>query len=150
MQWVRAHTRAEAVFVTSEPWAAAVPVLGARRVLRAPALVFTDDDARRARLAYLALTGHGPKGWRNARRYRISHLLVAPGDLERFGRDPARPFAQHGRWRLRFEGQGGFRVYELMRWSPADPPAPAGWPNPIPPDPTRSGSVARRGARGPA
>lgn len=126
MQWARTHTSAEAVFVTAEAWAAAVPVLGARRVLRAPALVESHDDARRARLTYLAVAGHGPKGWRNARRYGLSHLLLAPGDLENLGLDPSRPFAAHDRWRLCFEGHGGFRVYELIQWQAAGPEAPLG------------------------
>lgn len=121
MHWVRATTPPGAVFVTGSRWADGVPVLGGRRVLRAPTLAPTPDDARRARLAYLAVAGRAGEGWRNARRYRITHLLLGPGDLDEFGIDLGNAPAAPGRWRLRFEARDGFRVYELIHWSASHP-----------------------------
>lgn len=126
MQWVRAHTSPDAVFVSAPTWSAAVPVLGARRVLRAPSLVASPDDARRVRLTYLALAGRGAQGRHQARHYGVTHLLVAPGDLARAGLDPTRGPAAAERWRLRYAGRGGFRVYELIQWNAAEPPASMG------------------------
>ncbi len=116
MDWVRAHTRREAVFVTSPEWAGALPILGGRRVLRAPGLVTTADDARRARLTYLALAGSGAQGWRQARRYRVTHAFVGPQDLRVWNLQSWDQVEANGRFRLRFEAHG-FRVYELVHWS---------------------------------
>ncbi len=123
MQWVRAHTRRDAVFVTSLEWSAALPILGARRVLHAPDLVATPDGERRARLAYLALAGTGAQGWRQARRYRVTHLFAGPDDLRVWDLTSWDEVEARGRFRLRFEADG-FRVYELMHWGTSRPYTP--------------------------
>jgi hypothetical protein len=122
-QWVRAHTRRDAVFVTSPAWSAAVPILAARSVLHAPELVDTRDAPRRARLAYLALAGTGAQGWRQARRYRVTHLFAGPDDLRAWNLASWDEVETRGRFRLRFEAHG-FRVYELAHWGTLRPGSP--------------------------
>lgn len=116
LRFVRKSTPPAAVFVAGPEYAASVGVLGARRVLRAPALVASPDERRRKRVEYLALFPEGAAGGQNARRYELTHVFVGPGDLAGWGFESVADLEGRGRVRLLFANARGFRVYALQGW----------------------------------
>ena len=79
VEWIRANTPPGAVIVASPAHAPAVAALGGRRVLRAPTLTLTEDDADRRQAEVRLLYGHVAN--RLVKRYGVSHVLLAPGDF---------------------------------------------------------------------
>jgi hypothetical protein len=111
MAWVRNHTSPEAVFIASPDYAPSVAVLGARRILRAPALAKTADDERRARLERLTLSGVPPAAL--LRLYGVTHVLVAPGDFRSYGLRAPEDLGRREGFRLLYEDREGRRIYAV-------------------------------------
>jgi hypothetical protein len=112
MQWLRTHTPREAVFLADDDYAAAIPVLAGRRVLRAPLLLAAPDEERRLRLQRTVLAGR-PSG-ALLQRYGLRYVFVAPGQFRAEGIvDPADLDRLSG-LRLVYENGKGMRVYEVL------------------------------------
>jgi len=111
MDWVRRETPREAVFIASEEYSAALLALAGRRVLRAPLLEEARDDERRVRTERVTLSGRDPGPLRT--RYRVSHVLVAPGDFRAHGLRAPEELEGRGRFRRLYADAEGLRVYAL-------------------------------------
>lgn len=113
MAFIRNQTPKDAVFVASADYAPMVAVLGGRRVLRAPSLLTSADDARRQRAERAILEGRPvPLG---AEAHGARFVMIAPGDFKAHG--IARPEDLDGRSGLerRYADDAGYRVYEYSR-----------------------------------
>ena len=112
MDWVRASTDPGGVFVAGEDYAAAVAVLGGRRVLRAPTLLTAPDDERRLRTERAILSGRRVDEL--VRRYGVRYVLLAPGQFRDHGL--REPWAMESAGLpLLYRSPSGLRVYELPR-----------------------------------
>jgi hypothetical protein len=110
MGWVRRETAPEAVFMASPTHAPAVAALGGRRVLRAPGLATTVDEADRWNLENDLLQGYVPR--RTFARYGVAHVFLGPGDFA--DRGFPGPEAWNGpHLRLRYRNADGYRVYDV-------------------------------------
>lgn len=113
--WLRAHLPADAVVVASPAYAPAVVVYGRCRVLRAPGLAAVPDDLRRHRLEQ-SVFADSAQGRQNALRYGITHVLVGPGDAERWALRARGAAALPARLRPLASPAPGFDVYALDGW----------------------------------
>jgi hypothetical protein len=111
MDWVRRETPRDAVFIADEDYSAALAALAGRRVLRAPLLEEARDDERRVRTERLVLSGRDPGPLRA--RYRVSHVLAAPGDFRAHGLRAPEDLEGRGRFRRLYVDDEGLRVYAL-------------------------------------
>jgi hypothetical protein len=111
MEWIRRETPREAVFMAGPEYSAALATLAGRRVLRAPFLEEAKDDERRVRTERVTLSGRDSAPLRA--RYRVSHVLVAPGDFRAHGLRAPEDLAGRGGFRLLYSDAEGLRVYEL-------------------------------------
>jgi hypothetical protein len=112
MEWIRRETPATAVFIASPEYAPHVAVLAGRRILRAPSLVVTSDDALRLRAERMALSGRSPADL--LERYGITHVFAAPGDFRARGIRRPEELEQRGGLKLRYADPAGFMVYEIV------------------------------------
>jgi hypothetical protein len=110
MAWLRAHTDPAATFVAGEDYAAAVAVLGGRRVLRAPDLDTAGDDERRVRAERAVLSGRRADAL--VSRYGVRYALLAPGQFRGQGLPEPWPVESSGAT-LVHRNPSGLRVYEL-------------------------------------
>jgi hypothetical protein len=111
MDWIRRETPPESVFIANEDYSAAVAALAGRRVLRAPLLAEAQDDERRQRTERLIVSGTNPAQLRA--RYRVSHVLVAPGDFRAHGLGAPEDLEAHAGFRRLYRDAEGLRVYGL-------------------------------------
>jgi hypothetical protein len=110
MDWVRAHTDPQGVFVAGEDYAPAVAVLGGRRVLRAPTLLTAPDEERRLRAERAVLAGRRVDSL--LRRYRVRYVLLAPGQFR--DHPLAEPWEiESAGFPLLYRSASGLRVYEI-------------------------------------
>jgi len=119
MEWVQANTAPEGSFVASAHYAAAVAVLGGRRVLRAPGLAEAPDEERRLRTERAIVAGRAVPEL--IRRYGLRYVLAAPGDFDEHGLVDPIDLQGRGGLRLRYVNDRGLRIYELPETGP--PPA---------------------------
>jgi len=110
MAWVRARTDPGASFLAGEDYAAAVAVLGGRRLLRAPALATATDDERRVRLQRAVLAGRVPAAL--CRRYGLRYLLAAPGPFMSGAASEVPDLTPLG-FQAVFSNAKGVRIYEV-------------------------------------
>jgi len=111
MGWIRRETPREAVFIANAEYSAAVAAIAGRRVLRAPLLDAPADEERRVRAERLTISGRDAGPLRA--RYRMSHVLVAPGDFRAYGlRAPEDLDGRRGFRRLYADAEG-LRVYAI-------------------------------------
>lgn len=111
MAWIRRETPPEAVFVASEEYSAAVAAIAGRRVLRAPLIGEPADDERRVRTEGATISGRDAEPLRA--RYRVSHVLVAPGDFRAHGLRAPEDLEGRGRFRRLYGDAEGLRVYAI-------------------------------------
>jgi hypothetical protein len=111
MQWIRRETPRDAVFMANPEYSAAIASLAGRRVLRSPLLEEARDDERRVRTERVTLSGRDAAPLRA--RYRVSHLLVAPGDFRAHGLRAPEDLAGRPGFRLLYSDAEGLRVYAL-------------------------------------
>jgi hypothetical protein len=112
MDWIRASTEPGGVFVAGEDYAAAVAVLGGRRLLRAPTLLTAPDEERRVRTERAVLSGTPVESL--IRRYGVRYVLLAPGQFR--DHHPAEPWGIESRgFPLLHKSASGLRVYEIPR-----------------------------------
>jgi hypothetical protein len=111
MDWIRRETPREAVFIANQEYSAAVAAIAGRRVLRAPLLEEAADDERRLRAERQIVSGleAGPL----RARYRVSHVLVAPGDFRPHGLRAPEDLDGRGRFRRLYADAEGLRVYAI-------------------------------------
>jgi hypothetical protein len=110
MAWVRDHTDPAATFVAGEDYAAAVAVLGGRRVLRAPSLATAGDEERRVRAERAVLSGRAADALIS--RYGVRYALLAPGQFRGHGLPEPWPVETAGA-PLVHRNPSGLRVYAL-------------------------------------
>lgn len=112
MEWIRQRTPPDAVILAGAQQAPAVAALAGRRVLRAPTLGLTPDDADRRRAEERVLLGHVSN--RLAARYGVSHVLVAPGDFGEYWL-AVEPLEARGPFRLVHRDRESVSLYEVPR-----------------------------------
>jgi hypothetical protein len=112
MEWMRARTPRESSVLAAEDYAAAVSVLGGRRVLRAPGLLTAPDEERRLRLQRAALAGHPPAAL--LQRYGLRYVFIAPGQFREDGLAQPEDLEGRGAFRLAYSNAKGMRVYEIV------------------------------------
>lgn len=112
MHWVRRQTPDDAVFLASPRHAPLVAALGGRRVLRAPTVAVPPDDGDRRQAEARILYGHTTN--RLARRYGVSHVLLAPGDFGEYWLG-VEDLQTRGPFRLLYRGGDAVSVYEVPR-----------------------------------
>jgi hypothetical protein len=112
MAWIRQGTPRDAVILASPAHAPAVAALGGRRVLRAPTLAATTDDPDRRQAEERVLLGHVSN--RLARRYRVSHVLLARGDFGEYWLG-VEALESRGPFRLVYRDGDSVSVYEVPR-----------------------------------
>jgi hypothetical protein len=112
MQWMRANADRESAVLAHPGYAAAVSVLGGRRVLRAPGLVETGDDERRLRLERAVVAGHPPPAL--LQRYSLRYVFLAPGQFREYGIEEPEDLERRGGVRLLYANAKGMHVYELL------------------------------------
>lgn len=111
MDWLRTHTPPSASVLAAESYAGAVPILGGRRVLRAPGLLTASDEERRLRLQRAVLTGHPPPAL--LQRYGLGYLFIALGDFRDEGVTQPEDLDALAALRLVYANAKGMRVYEI-------------------------------------
>ncbi len=112
MEWLRTHTPPQAAVLAAESYAGAVPILGGRRVLRAPGLLTAPDEERRLRLQRAVLAGHPPPAL--LQRYGLRYLFIALGDFRDEGVAHPEDLDALGTLRLVYANAKGMRVYEIV------------------------------------
>jgi hypothetical protein len=127
MDWVRGNTARDAAVLAGEDYVAAVPVLGGRRVLRAPGLLTAVDDERRRRLQRAVLAGDPPPAL--LRRYGLRYILTAPGQFREEGTSEPEDLEGRGPFRLLYASASGIRVYEILAVADARRDAAADGPD---------------------
>jgi len=111
-RWIRENTPPGAVFMASPAYSSALSVRTGRRVLRAPDLLRTADEAERVRAERLLLARRPLPGW--VRRYGVGWVFAAPGDFEARGVEaPERLLGEAGLV-LRYRDEARFFVYEVV------------------------------------
>ena len=110
MDWIRANTDPQGVFVVGEDYAAAVAVLGGRRVLRAPTLLTAPDEERRVRAERAVLSGRRVDSL--LRRYGVRYVLLAPGQFRDHQLNEPWEIESAG-FPLLHQSASGLRVYEI-------------------------------------
>jgi hypothetical protein len=111
MDWMRAHTDAQASVLAPDDYAAAVAVLGGRRVLRAPSLVVPVDDERRLRLERGLFAGQPPAAL--LQRYGVRYVFLAPGQFREYGIEQPEDLERTGIARTIYANEKGMRLYEI-------------------------------------
>ena len=112
MDWIRRETPADAVVLASPQHAPVVAALAGRRVLRAPTLAQTADDGDRRQAEGRLLYGNVNN--RLARRYGVSHVVIAPGDFGEYWLG-VEALETRGPFRLVHRGRDFVSVYEVGR-----------------------------------
>jgi hypothetical protein len=110
-EWIRRETPRDAVVLADPQYAAAVSVLGGRRVLRAPGLVVAPDEERRIRLQRAVLAGRAPAAL--LKRYGLRYLFIAPGQFRENGIEQPEDLDRIAGLRLAYASPKGIRVYEI-------------------------------------
>jgi hypothetical protein len=113
MRWIRENTSPGSVILASELYSPAVGVLAGRRILRAPGLYESADEARRADAERRLLRQRNLRDW--VFRYGVGYVFVAPGDFTAFGIRRPEDLASRPGFRLVYSNWEGYRVYELVR-----------------------------------
>jgi hypothetical protein len=111
MDWMRAHTDAQSSVLAQDDYAAAVAVLGGRRVLRAPSLVVPVDDERRLRLERGLFAGQPPAAL--LQRYGVRYVFLAPGQFREYGIEEPEDLERTGIARTIYANEKGMRLYEI-------------------------------------
>jgi hypothetical protein len=111
MDWMRAHTDPQASVLAQDDYAAAVAVLGGRRVLRAPSLVVPVDDERRLRLERGLFAGQPPAAL--LQRYAVRYVFLAPGQFREYGIEQPEDLERTGLVRTIYANEKGMRLYEI-------------------------------------
>ena len=111
VQWIRTRTPTDAVILASPDYAPVVAVRAARRVLRAPSLLRTDDDARRVRAERLILRGRDLPDW--AERYSVTHVIAAPGDFRARGIESPSDLVGIRNLALEYTDEHGIHVFSI-------------------------------------
>jgi hypothetical protein len=111
MDWMRAHTDPQASVVAPDDYAAAVAVLGGRRVLRAPSLGVPVDDERRLRLERGLFAGQPPAAL--LQRYGVRYVFLAPGQFREYGIEQPEDLERAGIARTIYANEKGMRLYEI-------------------------------------
>lgn len=112
MQWLREHTPPGACVLAHDDYAAAVSVLGGRRVLRAPGLVHPVDEERRLRLQRGVFAGDPPPALRE--RYGLTYVFLGPGQFREEGIEEPEDLERRGGVRLAYANAKGMRLYEIV------------------------------------
>jgi hypothetical protein len=116
MHWLRTNTPVEAV-VLADDYAAAIPVLAGRRVLRAPGLLTAPDEERRLRLERTVLAGQPSPAL--LQRYGLRYVFIAPGQFRSAGIVEPEDLDRRDGLRLAYQNAKGMRVYEIVSGAPA-------------------------------
>jgi hypothetical protein len=111
-EWIRENTSGDAVFMASPAYSAALGVRTGRRVLRAPELLRTADDAERVRAERLLLARRPLPGW--VRRYGVGWVFVAPGDFEARGIEAPEQLVGAPGLSLRYRDEARFFIFEVV------------------------------------
>lgn len=111
MRWIRDHTPADAVVLTSPAYASQVAVRAGRRVLRAPEMPASPDASRRVRAERLLLARRPLPEW--VRRYGVGWVLVAPGDFRARGVDVPEDLVGRRGLRLRYRDENRIHIFEV-------------------------------------
>jgi hypothetical protein len=111
MDWMRAHTDPQASVLAQDDYAAAVAVLGGRRVLRAPSLVVPVDDERRLRLERGLFADQPPAAL--LQRYAVRYVFLAPGQFREYGIEEPEDLERTGIARTIYANEKGMRLYEI-------------------------------------
>lgn len=109
--WIREHTPADAVFLTSPAYASVVAVRSGRRVLRAPEVPPPPDAARRVRAERLLLVRRPLPEW--VRRYGVGWVFVAPGDFRARGVESPEELVGRPGLILRYRDHYRVHVFEV-------------------------------------
>lgn len=110
MEWIRAATPKDAVFLAPPAYGPDIAVLAGRRVLRAPLIGEAADEIRRQRVERLVLTRRGPRG--PLGYYALRYVFLPPGGFPEHGiRGPEDLDGRPG-LTLRYVADE-FRIYEL-------------------------------------
>jgi hypothetical protein len=112
MQWLRMHTAPDAVILADDDYAAAIPILAGRRVLRAPSLLTAPDEERRVRLERAVLAGRPSPAL--VQRYGLRYVFIAPGQFRSAGIVEPEDLDRLDGLRLAYENAKGMRVYEVL------------------------------------
>jgi hypothetical protein len=112
MRWLRMHTAPDAVILADDDYAAAIPVLAGRRVLRAPSLLTAPDEERRVRLERAVLAGRPSPAL--VQRYGLRYVFIAPGQFRSAGIVEPEDLDRLDGLRLAYENAKGMRVYEVL------------------------------------
>lgn len=111
MDWMRMHTDPQASVLAHDDYAAAVAILGGRRVVRAPSLVAPVDDERRLRLERALFAGSPPAAL--LQRYGVRYVFLAPGQFREYGIEQPEDLERTGVARTIYANEKGMRLYEI-------------------------------------
>ena len=112
MAWMRTNTVPDGAVVVADDYAAAISVLGGRRVLRAPALLPAPDDERRRRLQHSIFAGRPSPAL--LLRYGVRYVFVAPGQFREEGVTQPEDLDGNPALRLVQANAKGMRLYEVL------------------------------------
>jgi len=108
---VRTHAPPQSVVLAGPEYAPAVAALAGRRVLRAIALVPAPDEDERWKAEERVLAGRADAP--AAKRYGVTHVLVAVGDFAEQGVESPELLVSRPGFRLVWQHPAGIRLYEV-------------------------------------